>query len=207
MPGPGAVAAIAGGASLLGGALANKRNLKIAREQMAFQERMSDTSYQRAVKDMRIAGINPALAYQQGGASTPGGASATMQDIASPAVSSAQHARRLNADLKLVTAQLKKVEADTYLTDQTATRIASENTFLLGDMGVMGQPTAYQQTLAGKGNPLWRNMEQQQRQLRLTNDLSSQTLLREAMTGFRGDVASAVNMARIKAMQLINRRR
>ena len=40
----------------------------------AWQEKMSNTSYQRAMADMEKAGLNPILAYANGGATTPGGA-------------------------------------------------------------------------------------------------------------------------------------
>lgn len=44
-----------------------------AQKNRDWQKMMSDTAYQRAMADMKKAGLNPILAYSQGGRSTPGG--------------------------------------------------------------------------------------------------------------------------------------
>lgn len=60
---------------------ANATNLESAREQMAFQERMSSTSHQREVADLRAAGLNPVLSANSG-ASTPVGAAERVDNAA-----------------------------------------------------------------------------------------------------------------------------
>ncbi|GHS99827.1 hypothetical protein FACS189421_10980 [Bacteroidia bacterium] len=79
-------ALISSGANLVSGLFgmssqnkANAANKQIAREQMSFQERMSNTAVQRHTKDLEAAGFNRLLAAGGNGASTPSGASANMQ--------------------------------------------------------------------------------------------------------------------------------
>lgn len=125
-------ALIAAGASLVGGMMNNSAskanadstndfNAQQAQANRDFQERMSNTAYQRGVADMEKAGLNPMLAYSQGPAQVPTGSSASgvVAQVENPvpkavqAFQSVSSAQQAQAQVEQTKATVNNINADT----------------------------------------------------------------------------------------------
>lgn len=91
----------------------------------SWDERMRATQYQTAVKDMQKAGLNPMLAYHQGGAGMPAGATGQAGIAGAPAshppsasMQTASQIRVNDAIEERTRAEAKKIEAETRLTEE-----------------------------------------------------------------------------------------
>lgn len=96
----------AGAVSAIGGLIGNQQNRREAKNNRNWQSEMSNTAHYREVIDLKRAGLNPILSARHGGASTPPGAQAKMENVLAPAVSSAIDARRLKKDIEGMNAKI-----------------------------------------------------------------------------------------------------
>jgi hypothetical protein len=105
-------------ATVLASAVTAGASLYNSQQNRDFQQRNSDTSYQRAVKDLKAAGLNPILAAKNGGASTPTGAMATIPDFGATlnsAFANSNNRMKIDAEVEEIAAQTELNEAQTNL--------------------------------------------------------------------------------------------
>lgn len=183
---------------------ANETNMQIAQDNRDFQERMSSTSYQRAVGDLQKAGLNPMLAYSQGGSSTPSGATTTVGNVGAAGVSSAAAAQQTvqgvtaaeqaRAMTDQVKAQTAKIQSETMTNEANTAMLVAQ----IKQMQFLGDKTAGESEVAdvsGKSahrdyqsRVKYASWEQERLRERALSGLAQLEELREGKT-FSADVA------------------
>lgn len=105
----------------------NKAQIKMAREQMAFQERMSNTAHQREIADLQAAGLNPILSAKLGGASSPGGAQPNIVNEMAPLSNSALSLSDKMYNSKLQDAQVNNMRLQNDVLQQQVEQLKISN--------------------------------------------------------------------------------
>lgn len=93
-----------------------------------WQEKMRGTGYQTAVQDLKAAGLNPMLAYSQGPAAMPTGATASSSSLpqVSNKVQAALSANATAAQIANTNAATEKTKADTAVSMATAKQVEAQ---------------------------------------------------------------------------------
>lgn len=111
-------------------------NAKEAEKDRVFQENQRTTQYQTAVGDMGKAGLNPMLAFQQGGAKPTSGAQASAGSMLPM-----QNATQAGINGATAAANIANVQSQTEVNKQTAQKIKAEVPNTIAGTGQIRQQT------------------------------------------------------------------
>lgn len=195
---------IGGAASLFGGHQAQKgaaeqqaTSAQMAKDQMAFQERMANSVEQRKVADLKAAGLNVGMAYGNPGAPVPSGAMGVAQNVRGAGVSSAQALMQTAAQIAQARANIRVANSQALKNQQDANNSfwsAQSAARMYGLMWTGGKTPALQEQISRM------MLEQMRAGLGLTSSQTRATSAKAALD----ELAAPKERLRARGFEFIN---